>query len=139
MFRPSRKLNSGPLSQYTDWTEVNWLRSSRPFLVVDFSLDRLEGNHLRALDNLLDVYGFNLTYELSGKQGDRENRATCSVVECSFSGDCYANKDFRPCCDCVILDRFKSDFPRSRSNTVRIQSQHSPISVNVDDVALMLA
>nr|CAD7401136.1 unnamed protein product [Timema poppensis] len=43
----------------------------------------------------------------------------------------------RPCCDCVVLDRFKSDFPRSQSSTVRTQSQHSPISVNIDDVALM--
>nr|CAD7198483.1 unnamed protein product [Timema douglasi] len=43
----------------------------------------------------------------------------------------------RPCCDCVVLDRFKSDFPRSRSSTVRTQSQHSPISVNIDDVVLV--
>nr|CAD7577723.1 unnamed protein product [Timema californicum] len=37
------------------------------------------------------------------------------------------------CCDCVILDRFKSDFPRSQSSTVRTQFQHSPISVNGSD------
>nr|CAD7458074.1 unnamed protein product [Timema tahoe] len=40
----------------------------------------------------------------------------------------------RPCWDCVVLDRFKNDFPRSRSSTVRT---HSPISVKVDDVASM--
>ncbi|PSN52875.1 hypothetical protein C0J52_14477 [Blattella germanica] len=38
-------------------TRVHWLWTRSPFLVIDFELDRLEGNHLRVMDNLLDVYG----------------------------------------------------------------------------------
>nr|CAD7256725.1 unnamed protein product [Timema shepardi] len=38
----------------------------------------------------------------------------------------------RPCCDCVVLDRFKSDFP-SVNGSDTTQSQHSPISVKGSD------
>ncbi|XP_033345660.1 uncharacterized protein LOC117231380 [Bombus vosnesenskii] len=33
--------------------------------VIEFELDRLEGNHVRVLNNLLDVYGFNVTYQMT--------------------------------------------------------------------------
>ncbi|KAL1447993.1 hypothetical protein WDU94_015564 [Cyamophila willieti] len=41
-----------------------WLASDKQYVVIDFSLDSLYGTHIRALDNLLDVYGFNITYEI---------------------------------------------------------------------------
>lgn len=72
-------------------TTVQWLLTRRHYLVIDFALERLEGNHLRVLDDLLDVYGFNITYET---RRDVRN-STCSVVGCSLSGNCYASKDFR--------------------------------------------
>ncbi|XP_054272212.1 uncharacterized protein LOC128992560 [Macrosteles quadrilineatus] len=71
-------------------TRVEWLLTRRNYLVVDFTLDRLEGNHLRVLDDLLDVYGFNITYEVT-----QEPRHACSVVGCSMSGHCYASQDFK--------------------------------------------
>ncbi|KAJ9581140.1 hypothetical protein L9F63_023679, partial [Diploptera punctata] len=74
-------------------TRVHWIWTRSLFLVIDFSLDRLEGNHLRVMDNLLDVYGFNMTYEISG----RENPVrpdSCNALLCSFLGNCYANKDY---------------------------------------------
>lgn len=62
------------------------------FMVIDFVLDMLEGNHLRVMDNLMDVYGFNITYEISKTaRGDND---TCTVSECSFLGHCYASADF---------------------------------------------
>jgi hypothetical protein len=74
-------------------TLVHWLWTRSPYLVIDFTLDRLEGNHLRVMDQLLDVYGFNITYEISGKENPvRPN--SCNVILCSFLGNCYANKDF---------------------------------------------
>lgn len=71
--------------------ELGWLRTFRPYLVVEFHLDRLEGNHVRVLDNLLDVYGFNLTYEIIEGQ---ENPSSCSLRECSFAGNCLLASDY---------------------------------------------
>lgn len=71
-------------------TSVQWLKTRRQYLVIDFSLDRLEGNHLRALDDLLYVYGFNMTFETGAPV--REN--SCSVVACSLAGHCYSNHDY---------------------------------------------
>lgn len=63
-----------------------------PFMVIDFTLDVLEGNHLRVLDKWLDVYGFNITYEISTIP--RNDTDICSVSLCNFLGDCYADADF---------------------------------------------
>lgn len=71
--------------------ELGWLRTFRPYLVVEFHLDRLEGNHVRVLDKLLDVYGFNLTYEIIEGQ---ENPTSCSLKGCSFAGNCLLASDY---------------------------------------------
>ncbi|XP_031787768.1 uncharacterized protein LOC100123035 isoform X2 [Nasonia vitripennis] len=78
--------------------EHRWLRTFRPYLLVEFQLDRLEGNHVRVLDNLLDVYGFNLTYEMTE---DRENPNSCSLRDCSYAGNCLLASDYASFyCDC---------------------------------------
>ncbi|CAH0392383.1 unnamed protein product [Bemisia tabaci] len=66
----------------------NYTSSSR-YLEIELKLERLEGNHLRVEDALLDVYGFNITYELGATPKD-----TCNVVNCSFLGHCLASADF---------------------------------------------
>lgn len=67
------------------------LRTFRPFLVVEFELDRLEGSHVRVLNDLLDVYGFNVTYETTE---ERPNPDSCTVRDCSFAGDCLVAADY---------------------------------------------
>ncbi|XP_024085184.1 uncharacterized protein LOC106671005, partial [Cimex lectularius] len=72
---------------------VSTVSTSRNFLVIEFAMDRLEGNHLRALDGLLDVYGLNITYNMhvgSGKIPDY----SCTAAKCSLLGHCYAAIDF---------------------------------------------
>ncbi|KAK9512693.1 hypothetical protein O3M35_001065 [Rhynocoris fuscipes] len=67
--------------------------TNNSFLVVEFKMDRLEGNHLRALDGLLDVYGLNITYNMhvgTGKLPDY----SCTAAKCSMLGHCYASSDF---------------------------------------------
>ncbi|XP_046986206.1 uncharacterized protein LOC124556264 [Schistocerca americana] len=71
-------------------TETKWLWSGYPALIIDFQLDALEGHHLRVLDTLLDVYGFNITFEV----GAPVHAHTCNALECSFNGDCVAAADF---------------------------------------------
>lgn len=71
--------------------EYRWFRTFRPFLVLEFELDRLEGNHVRILDDLLDVYGFNVTYQMTEEE---PNPNACSVSECSFTGNCLLSADY---------------------------------------------
>lgn len=71
--------------------EYQFVRTNLTYLVIDFELDMLEGNHLRVLHGLMDVFGFNITYEIS-TTGERTD--LCTVTECSLVGHCYANADF---------------------------------------------
>ncbi|XP_078047344.1 uncharacterized protein LOC144475377 isoform X2 [Augochlora pura] len=98
----SESMNYGAalIKEVTEWNvfEFRWLRSFRPFLVVEFELDRLEGNHLRVLNDLLDVYGFNVTYEMTEVE---PNSDSCSVQHCSFTGNCLVSADYNNFwCDC---------------------------------------
>ncbi|ETN61560.1 hypothetical protein AND_006779 [Anopheles darlingi] len=72
-----------------DVTRVPWIRFQSPYLEVRFTMDNLYGTHLRALDRLLDVYGFNITYEV-----DTVKQQTCNALHCRFLGNCYAKHDF---------------------------------------------
>ncbi|XP_076756881.1 uncharacterized protein LOC143426987 isoform X2 [Xylocopa sonorina] len=71
--------------------EHKLFRTFRTFLVIEFELDRLEGNHVRVLNNLLDVYGFNVTYQMTD---DVPNSDSCSVQHCSYTGDCLVSGDY---------------------------------------------
>ncbi|XP_066581227.1 uncharacterized protein [Prorops nasuta] len=78
--------------------EHKWLRTFRPFLVLEFELERLEGNHVRVLDDLLDVYGFNITYEMTE---NNVNPKSCSVKDCSFAGNCLLSFNYEDFwCEC---------------------------------------
>lgn len=70
-------------------TQVAWVRFSSPYLVIKFTMENLHGTHLRALDRLLDVYGFNITYEI-----DAVKPYQCNALKCRFLGHCYAAHDF---------------------------------------------
>lgn len=68
--------------------------TERPYLVIEFGLDRLDTNHVRALDSLLDVYGFNMTYDVI-KSRELSGVNSCSVANCSYNGQCFASANFR--------------------------------------------
>ncbi|XP_058797163.1 uncharacterized protein LOC131667632 isoform X2 [Phymastichus coffea] len=79
--------------------ENRLLRTYRPYLVLEFELDRLEGNHVRVLDKLLDVYGFNITYQI-GIESAKDSES-CSLKNCSFAGNCLLAADYATFyCDC---------------------------------------
>lgn len=78
--------------------EYKLFRTFRPFLVIEFELDQLEGNHVRVLNDLLDVYGFNITYQMTE---DVPNPVSCSVQRCSYTGNCFMSGDYENFwCDC---------------------------------------
>ncbi|XP_033170328.1 uncharacterized protein LOC117147518 [Drosophila mauritiana] len=73
-----------------DVTQVTWVQFHSQYLEIRFTMATLDGTHLRALDRLLDVYGFNITYEV---QNDVKT-TQCNTLQCRFLGDCYASEDY---------------------------------------------
>lgn len=74
-----------------DVTQVTWVQFHSQYLEIRFTMATLDGTHLRALDRLLDVYGFNITYEVLNDVKESQ----CNTLQCRFLGDCYASDDFR--------------------------------------------
>uniref|UniRef100_A0A1B0GA86 Uncharacterized protein n=1 Tax=Glossina morsitans morsitans TaxID=37546 RepID=A0A1B0GA86_GLOMM len=72
-----------------DITKVAWIQFNSQYLEISFQMSSLDGTHLRALDRLLDVYGFNITYEMAPLKPYQ-----CSTLQCRFLGHCYAHHDF---------------------------------------------
>lgn len=73
-----------------DVTQVAWVQFNSQYLEIRFRMASLDGTHLRALDRLLDVYGFNMTYEV-----EPVKEYQCNTLQCRFLGHCYAKADFR--------------------------------------------
>lgn len=71
-------------------TQVSWVRFYSQFLEIKFTMDNLHGTHLRALEKLLDVYGFNITYEMD----DAVKPYQCNALLCRYLGHCFATADF---------------------------------------------
>ncbi|XP_014468540.1 PREDICTED: uncharacterized protein LOC106741243 isoform X3 [Dinoponera quadriceps] len=104
--------------------EYRQLRTFRPFLVVEFELDRFEGNHVRVLNDLLDVYGFNVTYEMTEEQPNPES---CTMRDCSFAGNCLVSADYVSFwCDC--FDGFSGR--NCNEGPLCFNDQHSPVCQN---------
>ncbi|KNC30439.1 hypothetical protein FF38_07451 [Lucilia cuprina] len=72
-----------------DVTQVAWVQFNSQYLEIRFRMSSLDGTHLRALDRLLDVYGFNMTYEV-----EPVKEYQCNTLQCRFLGHCYAKADF---------------------------------------------
>ncbi|XP_039951231.1 uncharacterized protein LOC120768553 [Bactrocera tryoni] len=73
-----------------DVTQVAWVQFSSQYLEIRFTMPSLDGTHLRALDRLLDVYGFNITYEVQQEVKTYQ----CNTLQCRFLGHCYAKADY---------------------------------------------
>ncbi|XP_044268389.1 uncharacterized protein LOC123013719 isoform X2 [Tribolium madens] len=70
----------------TNVVQVRWVQSFQNFLVVTLQLDSVDSAHLRVLDGFLDVYGFNITYEIARGPARMDS---CTIMDCGFTGICY--------------------------------------------------
>ncbi|KAG5875393.1 hypothetical protein JTB14_001271 [Gonioctena quinquepunctata] len=70
----------------TNISKVRWIQTYQSFLVIRLELLTADSAHLRVLDNFLDVFGFNITYEISAGVV-RTN--SCTMMDCGFTGNCY--------------------------------------------------
>ncbi|KAJ6649730.1 hypothetical protein Bhyg_04969, partial [Pseudolycoriella hygida] len=92
-------------------TQVSWIQFQSPYLEIKFTMANLHGTHLRSLNRLLDVYGFNITYEI-----DDVKPYQCSALQCRFSGNCYVKQDFSKFCSPErIRIRLNENFSRTTS------------------------
>jgi hypothetical protein len=76
---------------------VKLLKVPTPFFGIQVDLTSPYAKHLRAM-NFLNVYGFNITYEIVDNalmKKHEEIEFICSARNCSYSGNCYASKDYR--------------------------------------------
>lgn len=80
--------------------EVWSIVAHKPFMVLRFAVQEMGNIHLRVLDHLIDVYGFNITYEMVNKL-EMDSKWTCSAFDCSYLGNCLASSDFSEyTCNC---------------------------------------
>ncbi|XP_055940487.1 uncharacterized protein LOC129971045 [Argiope bruennichi] len=80
--------------------EPTYLVSNQQILVLTMNVRSLDNIHLRVREHILDVSGFNITYEMILKNETVRNDA-CIYHHCSFTGYCYASADFNKyACKC---------------------------------------
>lgn len=87
--------------------DLTFLVVYKPYVLLQFSVESIANRHLRVIDHLLDVYGFNITYEFVDTH-DSLSKQTCSVKTCSYLGNCLASADFSNY-SCQCFDKFFGD------------------------------
>jgi hypothetical protein len=70
--------------------QIIYLQGFKPYVVVSFRVAEMGNMHVRVYDYLLDVYGFNITYEVIDS-GRRARADVCSIYHCSFLGNCIGD------------------------------------------------
>ena len=73
--------------------EVTQYTVYKSYLLLEFQVEEIGNIHLRVDDFLLDVYGFNITYEVV-PVNEPPRQDACSVYKCSFLGSCMATANF---------------------------------------------
>ena len=72
---------------------VAYLEGNKSYLVFTFRVLDMDNIHLRVADFLLEVYGFNITYEVM-PANESVRSDVCTVSNCSHLGKCLVSKDF---------------------------------------------
>ncbi|XP_067141249.1 LOW QUALITY PROTEIN: uncharacterized protein [Centruroides vittatus] len=91
-----------------------YLLTNKPILVFEFVVREIGNIHLRIREYFLDVFGFNITYEIMDKT-QAVKKDGCINHHCSYTGRCLAAADYHSYyCDC--FDTYYGD-----------ECQHSPL------------
>ncbi|CAN8001593.1 unnamed protein product [Ixodes hexagonus] len=96
-----------PIGGISSEAEPTHVLSNKPVLVLDFQVREAGNIHLRVLDLFLEVYGFNVTYELVESEKELRNDS-CLGHHCSFTGVCLASADLTSY-RCSCLEDFYGD------------------------------
>ncbi|GFU38043.1 uncharacterized protein NPIL_449051, partial [Nephila pilipes] len=74
--------------------EPTYLVSNQQILVLTMNVRSLDNIHLRVREHLLDVSGFNITYEMI-LSNETVRGDPCIYHHCSFTGNCFVSTDYR--------------------------------------------
>lgn len=83
---PNLKGNDVHVVSESNVTKIGWVVTHESYLVITLELDTIESSHLRVLDHFLDVYGFNITYEITN---GKVREDACTTMDCGYTGVCY--------------------------------------------------
>ena len=96
----SRDISGHDLGRISWQHDLLSLAAYKPYVLIEFDVESIGNRHLRVIDSLLDVHGFNITYEIVDKSTD-VTKHTCSVKECSYLGNCLVSSNFSKYqCEC---------------------------------------
>lgn len=88
-------------------SNITFLLTKKPVLVLELDIREITNIHLRVMNHVLDVFGFNITYEIVGKDASgaiRPRPDVCSALQCTFNGECLVSKNFeRYYCSCYAV------------------------------------
>ena len=77
----------------------HYLITNKSYLVIDLELDELENTQFRNQDHFMNVYGFNISFQIT--TDPQSINKSCSTHSCSLNGHCMVNYNFRKFyCDC---------------------------------------
>ena len=76
----------------------------QPYMLIEFDVNFIGNRHVRVINHLLDVYGFNITYEIVDANAN-VSKSTCSVSTCSYLGDCVVSANYTDF-ECQCFDGF---------------------------------
>ncbi|GFS30105.1 uncharacterized protein TNIN_411061 [Trichonephila inaurata madagascariensis] len=92
-YSPNVKMGKVEFGTINSEREPTYLVSNKPVLVLDFYVREVANIHMRVREYLLDVFGFNITYEFLSKN-ESVRKDACLYHHCSFTGNCYASPGY---------------------------------------------
>ncbi|KAH3695851.1 hypothetical protein DPMN_083309, partial [Dreissena polymorpha] len=82
------------------------LETRKHCLLLRLEVDFIGNRHIRVIEHLLDVFGFNITYEIVDPLVTAQ--LGCSLKHCSYLGKCIASADYTSF-SCQCYDKFFGD------------------------------
>ncbi|XP_052256358.1 uncharacterized protein LOC127861711 [Dreissena polymorpha] len=82
------------------------LETRKPCLLLRLEVNFIGNRNLRVIEHLLDVFGFNITYEIVDPLVTAQ--LGCSLKHCSYLGKCIASADYSSF-SCQCYDKFFGD------------------------------
>ena len=76
-----------------NYNGLTYVSIEKPYMLVKFQVNDIRNIHLRTDAYLVDVFGFNITYEITDVT-EPIRQDTCSVANCAYLGNCFATHNF---------------------------------------------
>lgn len=88
-------INPRQLATLNANSEIQHIVSNKPYTVIRLAVSEINDINVRVLDHIVDVYGFNITYEFLDRSSTNLKR-TCSINLCSYLATATPTPTSRP-------------------------------------------